>query len=156
MPARIAGVHDGRWLDLDTPVVMEDGESYRLRIRANDGTLRIADVETRPGESRTIVLKQPLTPAPEDGNLVLFDKYGEESVDCIVSRVEPGDDWSARITMLRHAPEIDALVAAETPPVWDGRAGGTVKAMGARRRPRASCISPRATRSRTRRRARCA
>lgn len=125
--ARIAAVHDAQWLDLDAPVVMSDGETYRVRIRDAEGGTRVADVVTAPGETRTIKLAGALSPAPEEGDLVIFGRYGEESVDCIVKHIEPDDQGrSARLTLLAHAPELDALTAAETPPLWDGRAGGTV------------------------------
>ena len=131
----------GRWLSLDAPVTMSEGQTYRARIRDAEGGMRVATIETRPGEWSQIRLATTLTPAPQNGDLVLFGRYGEEGVDCVVSRIEPGDDWTATISLLPHAPELDALTAAETPPAWDGRAGGTVSDTRAPAAPRFASIA---------------
>lgn len=131
----------GRWLHLDAPVSMTEGQTYRARIRGADGSMRVAPVETRAGEWIQIRLAASLTPAPKEGDLVLFGRYGEEGVDCVVSRIEPGDDWTATLTLLPHAPELDALTAAETPPAWDGRAGGAVSDTRAPAAPRFLAIA---------------
>lgn len=123
--ARVARV-DGATLTLDAPVTMTAGQTYRVRLRDAAGALRVADVVTTPGESAEVRLTAALTPPPAAGDLALIGRYGEETVDCLVSRIEPGDDWTATLTLLRHAPEIDAETDADAPPPWDGRAGGIV------------------------------
>ena len=110
---------------LDEQVTMESGATYACRFRLTDGASLLRSVETRVGTSRLIKLTGA-GDMPEAGNLAFFGKIGEEATEVIVKDVENGEDMSAVLTLVPHAPEIDALTDADVPPAWDGRVGAEV------------------------------
>lgn len=110
---------------LDEQITMEAGESYACRFRLTDGSSLLRTVETRAGTSHLVKLTGE-GPMPVAGNLAFFGKIGSETTEVIVKDVENGEDLSALLTLIPHAPEIDALVDADVPPAWDGRVGSDV------------------------------
>ncbi|ACL61423.1 conserved hypothetical protein [Methylobacterium nodulans ORS 2060] len=108
---------------LDEPVTMEAGQTYAVRFRRDDGSSLLRTIQTAPGETNTVVLTGAGTD-PAVGNLAFFGPSSRESFACTVKGIEAMQDLSARLTLIDHAPEIEALVDAEVPPPWSGRAGG--------------------------------
>ncbi|WP_370194164.1 MULTISPECIES: host specificity factor TipJ family phage tail protein [Aurantimonas] len=115
----------GNTIVLDEQMTMEAGESYACRFRLTDGSSVLRSVATRPGTSRLVRVTGD-GDLPEVGNMAFFGKLGNETTEAIVKDVENGEDLSALLTLIPHAPEIDALVDADVPPAWDGRVGSDV------------------------------
>ncbi len=107
---------------LDEEVTMVEGTDYALRFRLADGTSVYHSVVTQAGTTSTLRLGGAGT-LPEVDDLAFFGIAGEESVEAIILAIELQDDLSARLTLTNHAPEIETLTDAETPPPWSGRVG---------------------------------
>lgn len=95
-------------LTLDEPAPMEAGKSYAIRVRGADGTWYSSGVVTAAGVQAGITLIDPWPAGaqPAAGDLYAFGEEGLETVDCIVAAIEPGSDWTARLTLVEYAPEI--------------------------------------------------
>ncbi|AWN55069.1 phage tail protein [Methylobacterium sp. 17Sr1-1] len=115
---------------LDEFVSMEAGQSYAIRFRRADGASLLRTVATVPGEASWVRLTGagdiPAGPTADDasGELAFFGPSSRESFAVTVKGFEAMEDFAARLTLIDHAPEIEALVDAEVPPPWSGRAGG--------------------------------
>nr|WP_274382822.1 host specificity factor TipJ family phage tail protein [Methylorubrum extorquens] len=125
--ARVVRV-SGQRVTLDEPVTFETGQSYACRFRMHDGTSVLRPVKGF-GTTHTILMEGQGT-APigttEDnpsGELALFGPATRESFACTVKGIEAMENLTARITLVDHAPEIEALIDAEVPPPWSGRVG---------------------------------
>lgn len=112
----------GTQIRVDAPCTMEDGEVYSVRIRLADGTSSLRGITTVPGTTDILTLTGIGTD-PEAGDLFMFGPSGEEAIECIVLGVEMHDDLCAKLTLADHAPQIETLTDAETPPPWSGRVG---------------------------------
>lgn len=128
--ARVRQVSDGL-VELDTPVTMEAGQSYGLRFRvfanAEDslGASVLATVAMVPGE--TVLLSLSGTTAlPAVGDLVHFGERATESLSARVLSIEPGETFSAQLTLIPEAAIIDELTDAEVPEAWDGAVGEAI------------------------------
>ena len=112
-------------LMLDEMVTMEEGQAYAARVRYKDGTSNVFPVRTVAGTSNVLILDGP-GQLPEMDDLVMFGKATRISQACTVKGIQPQKDFTAALTLIPHAPEIEALVAADVPPAWSGRAGAPV------------------------------
>jgi hypothetical protein len=115
----------GNVVVLDDLVTIEDGNSYACRFRSGDGSSILRTVSAEVGD--TSVLK--LTGAgavPTAGSLALFGLASSETLACTVKGVEAMADFTGRLTLVAHAPEIESLTDAEVPPAWTGRAGEVI------------------------------
>ena len=122
--ARVRLVADGK-VGLDEPVTMEAGKTYACRFRRADGSSLIRTVQTVPGVSTTLTLTgSGDVPARDD--LAMFGESSRETLSCTVKGVEAMENFTARLSLVDHAPQIEALVAADVPPAWSGRAGAPV------------------------------
>ncbi|TXN64987.1 host specificity factor TipJ family phage tail protein [Methylobacterium sp. WL6] len=119
--ARVKAV-DGARVILDELVSFETGVLYAVRFRRDDGSSLLRSVKTGSGETQLLTLDGP-GDLPEVGNLALFGVATRESFACTIKAVEGLENLCARLTLIDHAPEIEALVDAELPPAWSGRAG---------------------------------
>ncbi|MCE7028484.1 TipJ family phage tail tip protein [Jiella avicenniae] len=150
--ARVVSV-TGRYVAIDELVEMDEGVDYGIRFRLRDGSSVTWIVTTVGGETRGLSLVsisnryaidsdpgyRPTDDdwLPEgrgyidddryDGDLAFFGPLNGETVDAIVKDVENGEDFSAVVTLMPAAPEIDAFLATDTPPAWDGRVGAEVE-----------------------------
>lgn len=110
---------------LDEIVTMESGKIYACRFRRETGESLLRTVATVAGDTHALTLTgSGDLPAP--GDLAFFGIATRESAEVIVKGIEVSDNLTGRITMVDHAPEIEALTDAEVPPPWNGRAGGPV------------------------------
>lgn len=121
--ARIAAI-SGSILRLDDFVSMEAGGNYGVRIRLANGDSLVRAVHTVPGEAQlSISLIGPPTGAAV-GDLIQFGSTDEGvAFECIVTKIEPGQNFTATLTMVDHAPQIETLTDAVVAPAWDGRVG---------------------------------
>ena len=130
--ARVRAV-DGDMVELDESVTMEDGKNYVLRFRKlpeseGDDLSVLRLVDFAGGDTSTIYLAG-FGDAPNVGDLAMFGEAGNETLELLVREVEGAENLSRRFTLVDHAPQIETLADAETPPVWTGRSGvenGTV------------------------------
>lgn len=119
---RVSTVAGRTRIILDDVVEMEEGESYAIRFRRADGMSLVRTIQTAPGETRQVFLTGA-GDAPSVGDLAFFGPAARESFAVTVKGIEAMTDLTARLTLIDHAPEIEALVDAEVPPIWSGRAG---------------------------------
>jgi len=127
----------GNVVELDSPVTMEADQAYACRFRhlpdadapgdAPPALSLLRSVETIPGESQVLVLSGA-GDLPAPGDLALFGPEGQESREVIVTRIERGEHLTGALTLVDHAPEIEALTdaAAANIPPWDGRYGNVI------------------------------
>ena len=93
-------------LVLDERVLLEPSKAYGVRIRRQDGTQATAAVVADVvGETNTLTLAEPVA-GVHVGDLVLYGEHGRESIDCKVVKIEPGPDFTARVTLVDAAPDI--------------------------------------------------
>ena len=102
---------------VDDAFLMEDGTSYSVRIRKKDGGSLVKPVATVAGETKTLSFTTPFSTAdaPDGGDLVLFGKTGQESIECIVKSIEPQSDLTARIACVDTAPAVHTADTASIP-----------------------------------------
>lgn len=112
-------------LDFAESFTFEDGKSYGLVVRLSDGShLRLAVVNPvapggMPQEVTSVTLEAPITsgnPMPQVGDLVAFGERMIETVDLIVTRIQPLPDLGARIEAIDYSPDVFALEQEEVPP----------------------------------------
>ena len=89
-------------LDLDSPVTMENGKSYSLRVRKRNGSVVLLPLVTVAGFQETVQLVTPVAEAsaPNAGDLFAFGEAGIETAPMIVKSIEAGEDLSARLTLV--------------------------------------------------------
>jgi predicted phage tail protein len=115
--ARVKDVPEDNVVVLDTLVTIESGVSYAVRFRQADGeTLLKRVVNPAPGDTALLVLEDG--EMPEAGDLAMFGLLGTETIEAIVKDVEVSDNLAGRLTLLDHAPQIEALVNADPLPDW--------------------------------------
>ncbi len=115
---------------LDERVSMEAGRGYQLRVRLEDGTSFVAPVLTEPGETDEVTLAGPRAPGsawPAVGDLAMFGESGLESRELVIKSIRMGQDLSATLELVDHAPgvhqaDVGAIPAYTSgitrPPVW--------------------------------------
>ncbi len=93
---------------VDELLEMEDGKIYGLTIRRQDGTFLTSQVMTDPGGWYEVEFSTPVAPAesPISGDLFSFGEWGRETVDMIITGIEPAEEMSAKLTLVEYAPGI--------------------------------------------------
>lgn len=108
---------DGATLTLDERVLMELDVTYGVRVRCQDGEQLTAQVVSdTAGETNVVTLTEPVSASVSVGDLLLFGELGKESIDCKVTRIEPGADLTATLTLVDAATDIYNY---GTPPDYD-------------------------------------
>lgn len=93
-------------ITLDERVIYDPAVEYGIRVRCQDGEQVTTQVtHSVAGETATLTLVEPI-PNASIGDLVLFGELGKESIDCKVTRIEPGGDFSANLTLVDAATNI--------------------------------------------------
>ena len=130
LSARVQSIM-GSLIELDDAVEMQEGQSYAIRFRvfanADDtiGSSIVRTVETRPGESRVLIVTGTGT-MPVADDMVYFGRASLQGFSLIVTRVEATEDGHSILHMIDEAPQIDQLLAEDEIPAWSGRAGAEV------------------------------
>ncbi|MEL7113972.1 MAG: phage tail protein [Pseudomonadota bacterium] len=128
--ARVTQV-DGDFIELDEVIDWPVGQSLglRLRIFADEedgvGTSVVIEVSPVVAAGRLLKAKAP-SHMPTEGQHVFLGPLGEDSRLLVIKSVEAGTEASTVLQMLPAAPEIDALLANDVPPEWDGRVGAEI------------------------------
>lgn len=91
-------------ITFDDIFTMEAGKSYAFRARKSDGSSSVNGVVTAAGEQLTVTLSPAIAVSggPAVGDLCLFGEVNEESIPCLVSRIQPGPDMSARLSLVEY------------------------------------------------------
>lgn len=106
-----------RVVALDSVVTLEAGVSYACRFRKADGSSLLSMVgNSQPGETAALYVPTGALPAP--GDLALFGVATRETFEAIVQDIETSDGPVFRLTLMDHAPQIEALVNADPLPAW--------------------------------------
>jgi hypothetical protein len=113
----VVGANDT--IELDEPVTMEAGTDYTIRFRLENGTSLVRDVVTDDGVHTSLVLDGHGT-LPGDDDMWMFGERGLESVVLRVLRIDPGPDFTARLTLVDDAPEI-SLADQGAIPAFDSK-----------------------------------
>lgn len=122
---------NGAAVTLDTIVEMVAGQTYAAIFRANATVENTPDssvmrsVETVAGETDTLFLTGA-GPAPSVGDLAFFGPSASVAFEAIVLHIESADDFTRRLTLVDHAPQIFELADAEVPPAWNGLTGDEI------------------------------
>ncbi len=113
---------------LDTPVVMETGESYVVRIVLDDSVSLLAAVETDddPDGVLTLTLAEPVAIAdgPRAGNHYMFGRTEQECIQVLIRNIETGRNNTMRITCQPYAPVVYEADQGEAP-AWNSALSAT-------------------------------
>ena len=126
----------GRLIELDELVTIEEGIQYAIRFRnfAETADFEMPDtigssivslVSGTSGETSILTLNGT-GPVPKRGDLVHFGPSSEDSLPLIVSGIEAAEESASVVRMVDAAPIIDDLVDALEIPAWSGRVGAEI------------------------------
>lgn len=102
---------------VDEPLEIESGKTYAVRIRSQDGSSKTTNVSASIGSGITSLSLSSPQAGVHPGDLFLFGISGQESIEMVVTKIEPSSDLSAKITAVDAAP---AVLTADsgTPPTF--------------------------------------
>jgi hypothetical protein len=105
-------------ITVDEQLTMDGVSSYSVRIRTQDGGSQVSTVVTQNGTGITaLAFTAPLSASIviNPGDLFLFGFSGSDSLSLLVTKIEPGGDFTAKITAVDAAA---AVLTADsgTPP----------------------------------------
>ena len=94
-------------VSVDDVIAMEVGKNYGFQFRRADGTFKTCTITTSAGEklAGTVLTINPAMAGgdiPAIGDLCFFGETTNESIDALVSRIEPGPDLTAKITCVPY------------------------------------------------------
>ena len=107
-------------LTLEDEVLFEEGvqKSYVLRVRRANGTSELYSVNSAQGYQSTLVLATPVAAAsaPAVGDLVMFGEAARETAPMLVRKIEPGANFTARLTLVDAQPGVWTADTGPIPP----------------------------------------
>lgn len=118
----VVGIH------VDDTITIPENNTYYTRIRLADGSFLYKQITVSQGEHTYLPFQEPFerptTGGPpvdllNAGDLLLVVQTGTE-LDLIITRIEPQEDFSAKITAVNYAPEIFDAENAPIPPFSSG------------------------------------
>lgn len=94
--------------EFDEEIPMEDGKSYAIRVRLNNGETVLLDVENNGETSNSVSITSFISTetAPKEGDLFAFGERGNEAIDLIITDIQCGENLSANLTCVEYSPEI--------------------------------------------------
>lgn len=113
---------------IDEEVAMETGKTYAIEIRTADEAGALYAVTTVNGAGQTTLTFAtpiPLASAPAAGDLLAFGETGQVSREVIVTWIETGADFTAKLHFIDHAPAVYAADTSEIPE-WTSNVAGNV------------------------------
>nr|WP_300312723.1 host specificity factor TipJ family phage tail protein [Halomonas sp.] len=109
---------------LDEKLPYDTSQPYGIRVRGHEGPQSTTPViASVVGMTNTLTMVEPVP--VKVGDLVIFGPLGRESIDCKVTRIEPGADFTADLTLVpaatdildfSKAPEFDPGITKPIPP----------------------------------------
>jgi len=110
--ARIKAIA-GSDVTLDSSITMAGGSTYGAQIRKADGTMLDTTITLDVGEQTVVTLGSVSGVAV--GDLIFFGVTDAESMDCIVTRIDPGPKLSAHLWLVPASPAIHDADTGEIP-----------------------------------------
>lgn len=95
----------GNLVTLDERIILEAGNSYRIRFRLADGSSLLRDVVAIEGEANTVTLSGAGS-LPAVGDLFMLGETERETIVCRVFEIAHQDDLKARLTLVDDAPAL--------------------------------------------------
>ena len=115
----LAGIKQGRIAEViydngnvtgfvsDEVLPMEAGKSYAVRIRKNNAEIVLYKLKTAPGNNLEVFFEFPLSGSGlNEGDLFAFGLVDTETIDLIITDIQPGENLSADITAVEYSPAI--------------------------------------------------
>ena len=115
----LAGIKQGRIAEViydngnvtgfvsDEVLPMEAGKSYAVRIRKNNAEIVLYKLKTSPGNNLEVFFEFPLSGSGlNEGDLFAFGLVDTETIDLIITDIQPGENLSADITAVEYSPAI--------------------------------------------------
>lgn len=115
----LAGIKQGRIAEViydngnvtgfvsDEVLPMEAGKSYAVRIRKNNAEIVLYKLKTSPGNNLEVFFEFPLSGSGlNEGDLFAFGLVNTETIDLIITDIQPGENLSADITAVEYSPAI--------------------------------------------------
>ena len=96
-------------LSMDDVIPMLDSGSYGCQIRKANGDMVAATIVANEGEQTDITFSPSISAAgvmPAVGDMIFFGEAGSVSSDMIITRIDYGDNMSARLTMADYGSAI--------------------------------------------------
>ena len=91
----------------DEVLPMEAGKSYAVRIRKNNAEIVLYKLKTSPGNNLEVFFDFPLSGSGlNEGDLFAFGLVNTETIDLIITDIQPGENLSADITAVEYSPAI--------------------------------------------------
>lgn len=91
----------------DEVLPMEAGKSYAVRIRKNNAEIVLYKLKTVPGNNLEVSFEFPLSGSGlNEGDLFAFGLVNTETIDLIITDIQPGENLSADITAVEYSPAI--------------------------------------------------
>ena len=91
----------------DEVLPMEAGKSYAVRIRKNNAEIVLYKLKTAPGNNLEVFFDFPLSGSGlNEGDLFAFGVVNTETIDLIITDIQPGENLSADITAVEYSPAI--------------------------------------------------
>lgn len=108
---------------IDSPQMMELGQRYTVRIVLSNNDAVAKEVVAFDGETKILTFVEPIDSGdylPEVGYMVMFGELDFDSAECLVTNIEPNEDFGATITCVDY---IEAIYKAATEPVpaWESK-----------------------------------
>lgn len=108
----------------DEEISAEEGKTYAVRIRRQDASVVVAQlVFTSYGDGlKRLTFTAPVTGLNPD-DLFCFGELGQDSIPLIISKIEPGPDYTAKLTAVDQASAVLDADAGD-PPAWSSQITG--------------------------------
>ena len=91
----------------DEILPMEAGKSYAVRIRKNNAEIVLYKLKTSPGNNLEVFFEFSLSESGlNEGDLFAFGVVNTETIDLIITDIQPGENLSADITAVEYSPAI--------------------------------------------------
>ena len=91
----------------DEVLPMEAGKSYAVRIRKNNAEIVLYKLKTAHGNNLEVFFEFPLSGSGlNEGDLFAFGLVNTETIDLIITDIQPGENLSADITAVEYSPAI--------------------------------------------------
>lgn len=112
---------------LDSPVVMQDGKEYVLRVVLPEGASLLMPVVTDDASGGVVILELvtpvPLAAGPHAGDLFMFGESEKECLQVLVRTIERGQGSNMRVTCIPYAPVVHEADEGEVPE-WNSNVTG--------------------------------
>ena len=101
-------------IESDEKLPMESGNRYALRIRRNDATFVLKEIQVTAGSPHSAEFLTPLELGEiQEENLFVFGELDNDSVDLVIMDITCEEGLTASITAVSYAPEIFNLDAPD-------------------------------------------